>query len=142
MSTRNRRAAALLEVVVSLSILLMAMAVVGAVFRNGQLTIERAQRMSRARVLTERLLVEMDTGYLDMKERQLSGLFGEESMPGMSGRIEINPHERIQRLLDVDVYIYLGDPDGPEEQRTLVMATRVQRPEPRGMDFKEDMGRR
>lgn len=135
-----RRAAALLEVVVSVSILLLAMAVVGGVFRNGQLNIERAEQMTRGQVLTERLLVEMDTGLLDMKEREQTGSFGEESIEGMSWRVELTPHEKIDKLLNVDVSIYLGDPSGAEEARKLVMTTRVLRPEPRGLDLEEDAG--
>ncbi len=139
-SVTRRRGAALLEVVVALSILLVAMAVVGGAFRNGAHTIDRAERMSRARVMTERLLVEMDTGILEMEEREQSGWFGDEAMEGMSWAVEINPHERIERLLEVDVHIYLGDPDGDADERRHLLSTRVLRVEPKGLDLEEDFG--
>jgi hypothetical protein len=131
----------LLEVVVALSILLLAMSVVGAVFRNGQHNIELAERISRAQIMTERLLVELDTGYLDMEDRrEESGWFGVEAMAGMSWRVEIEPHETIDRLIEVDVHIYLGDPDGPEEERQRLLSTRVLRVEPKGLDLEKDFG--
>ncbi len=136
----HRRGAALLEVVVALSILLVAMAVVGGAFRNGAYTIDRAERMSRARIMTERLLVEMDTGILEMEEREQSGWFGDEAMEGMSWAVEINPHERIERLTEVDVHIYLGDPDGDADERLRLLSTRVLRVEPKGLDLEEDFG--
>ncbi|MBN2560747.1 MAG: hypothetical protein JXQ75_07450 [Phycisphaerae bacterium] len=135
-----RRGAALLEVVLALSILLLAMSVVGGVFRNGQRSIELTERMSRAQVMTERLVVEMDTGILEMEEREQTGWFGEESIPGMSWRVEINPHETIDRLLEVDIDIYMGDPNGSEEERQQILSTRILRVEPRGLDLEEDFG--
>lgn len=136
----RRCGVALLEVVVALSILLLAMSVVGLSFRNISRSIEDAERISRARIMTERLIVEMDTGILEMDEREMSGWFGEESIPGMSWRVEIIPHDRIERLVEVDIHIYLGDPDGDEEERLRLLSTRVWRPEPRGLDLEEDFG--
>jgi hypothetical protein len=138
---RVRRGAALLEVVIALSILLVTMSVVGLTFRNVQRNIEWSERLSRAVIMSERLLVEMDTGFLDMKdEREMSGWFGVESIPGMSWRVEINPHDRIDRLVEVDVHIYMGDPDGSEDERLRLLTTRVWRPEPRGLDLEKDFG--
>lgn len=134
------RGMVLLEVVISLSILLLAMSVVGLTFRNVERNIERAELMAVARSLTERLVVEMDTGILDMEERELSGWFGVEAIEGMSWRVEINPHDDIERLVEVDVHVYLGDPDGPEEERLRILSTRVWRPEPRGLDLEKDFG--
>jgi len=137
---RGRRGAVLLEVVVALSILLLAMSVVGLTFRNVMGNVERADRITRARIMTERLLVEMDTGILEMEEREQTGWFGKESIPGMSWRVEINPHDRIDRLVEVDVHIYMGDPDGSEEERQRLLSTRFWRPEPRGLDLEKDFG--
>jgi hypothetical protein len=136
----RRRGAALLEVVVALSILLVAMSVVGLTFRNGQRNAELTDEMTRAMMLTERLLAEMETGILEMEEREQSGWFGEEAMPGMSWRVLVNPHEDINGLVDVDIEIHMGDPDGSDEEHQLVLSTRVQRPEPRGIDFEKDFG--
>lgn len=136
----GRGGAALLEVVISVTILLAAMLVVGGAFHNGIYYIERAERMSRARIMSERMLVELETGILDMKEREQSGYFGEEALPGMSWRVEINPHDRIPRLLTVDIYIYMGDPDAAPGETERILFTRVLHAEPRGIDLKEDAG--
>jgi hypothetical protein len=130
----------LLEVVVSLSILLVAMSVVGLTVRNIQRNIERGELIARGDVMTERLVAEMDTGILDSEERDQSGWFGVEAPEGMSWRVEINPHDTIERLVEVDVRIYLGDPDGDEDERRLVSATRLWRVEPRGLDLERDFG--
>ena len=78
----RRRGAVLLEVVVSISILLMSMGVVGLVFRNGQLNIHRAERITRAMLLTEQLLVELDTNILELDEQELVGWFDVEAEEG------------------------------------------------------------
>ncbi len=135
----SRRSAALLEVVLSLSILLIAMSVVGLTFRNGERNVDLADQTTRGMLLTERLLAEMDTAILDMEEREQSGWFGEEGVPGMSWRVEINPNEDIKGLVDIDISIFMGDPDVPEKHE-LVLSTRVQRPEPKGIDFEKDFG--
>jgi hypothetical protein len=135
-----RQAAALLEVVISLSILLIAMSVVGLTFRNGERNVEVADHMTRAMMMTERMLAEADTGILKIDERTQSGYFGEEGPEGMSWRVEVNPHEEIKGLLDIDIYIYLGNPDASAEDHQLVLYTRVQRPEPKGIDFEKDFG--
>lgn len=137
---RPRRSAALLEVVLSLSLLLVAMSVVGLTFRNGERSVGIADQTTRGMLLTERLLSEMDTGILTMEEREQSGWFGEEGVPGMSWRVEINPHEEIKGLLDIDISIFMGDPDGTADEHELVLWTRVQRPEPKGIDFEKDFG--
>jgi hypothetical protein len=126
--------------VVSVTILLGAIAVVGAAFHNGIYYIERAEQIERARVMSEQLIVELETGWLDMKEREQTGTFGDEAMPGMSWRVSINPHPRIQRLLTVDVTIYMGEPDASPEKLDQILNTRVLHVEPRGLDLKEDMG--
>jgi len=130
----------LLEVVISLGILLVAMAVVGLAFHNGQQHVELAEQMTRARLMTEKLVAEMDTGLLDLTDREQSGWFGDESIPGMSWRMEVNPADRVKGLLDVDLNIYMGDPDGSEDEHQLILATRVERAEPRGIDFEKDFG--
>jgi len=134
------RAAALLEVVVSLSILMVAMAVVGATFRNCYQNAELTDLLTRSMMETERLLAEMDAGLLDIKEQEQSGWFGDEGPPGMSWRVEVTPHENMPDLLDVDIHIFLGDPDASDDEHRRLLTTRVQRPEPRGIDFEKDFG--
>ncbi len=136
----RRRGAALLEVVVALSILLVAMSVVGLVFQNGQHYAELTDQMTRAMMLTERLLAEIDTGILELEEREQVGWFGEEGPPNMSWRVSFTPHEDFDDLLDIDIEIHLGDPEGEDDEHQLILFTRVQRPEPRGIDFEKDFG--
>ncbi len=136
----RRCGAALLEVVVALSILLVAMSVVGLVFRNGQHYAELTDQMTRAMMLTERLLAEIDTGILELEEREQVGWFGEEGPPNMSWRVSFTPHEDFDDLLDIDIEIHLGDPEGEDDEHQLILFTRVQRPEPRGIDFEKDFG--
>lgn len=137
---RGVRGVALLEVVVSISILLMAMAVVGLVFNNGEHNLERAERITRAMLLSEQLIGELDTGILDLEEQEQSGYFGQEAEKGMSWRVEANPDINIEGLLRVDVHIFMGDPDGTDEERVRILSTHVFRPIPMGLDFERDFG--
>jgi len=137
---RGRRGVALLEVVVSISILLVAMAVIGLAFRNGQYNLQRSERITRAMLLTERLLAELDTGYLEIEEREQSGWFDVEAEEGMSWFVEINPDDNIDGLLKVDITIFLGDPEGTDEEHVRILSTHVFRPEPMGIDFERDFG--
>jgi hypothetical protein len=120
---RARRAAALLEVVVALGILLMAMAGTGIAFRNCLQNIERAERMSRAVFLTDRLIGEMDTGALVISEEEATGTLEEESMPGMSWRVVIQPLREIPGLLGVEVEVFMGDPDAKPDDREHVLSS-------------------
>ncbi len=136
-----RRGTALLEVVLSIGILLMAMVGVGVVFRNGLHHIEMAERISRSRVATERLIAEIDSKYLNIKEqRELSGYLGEEAPPGFSWRVVVDPHEKINRLATIDIEVLRGGPTASEEERELLYRVRILRPEPKGLDLKEDFG--
>lgn len=130
----------LLEVVISLGILLVAMGVIGLAFNNGRQKVEFAERMIRAMLMTEKLVAEMDTDLLDLEDREQSGWFGGESIPGMSWRVEVNPADQIPGMLEIDISIYMGDPDGSADERQLLLFTRVERIEPRGIDFEKDFG--
>ncbi|MCB9853628.1 MAG: hypothetical protein H6819_11075 [Phycisphaerales bacterium] len=147
-----RRGAALLEVVIALGLLLTAMVAIGVVFRNGQYFIEKAEVRTRAMLLTEKLITTLDTGVdqdrdgfpdIDMLEREQSGYFNtmgiQESIPGMSWGIESEPSQRVDGIYEIDINIYMGDPDD-EEARENVLRTRIVRVEPRGFDFERDFG--
>jgi len=136
----RRRGAALLEVIFALTILLLAMGVIGMAFRNGQVNMERSDRLARAMAMTERLVVEMDSGLLELEELEQSGWFGEESIPGLSWRVEVVPEDQLPELLRIAVHVYLGDPDGTEDERQHVLTTHVYRMKPRGIDFERDFG--
>jgi hypothetical protein len=126
--------------VISVSILLVAMGAIGIVFSNGLTTVDRTEQMIRAQMMTERLIAEMDLGILEIEEREQSGYFSEEAPAGMSWAVTIEPNERVEGLLDIDVEIFMGDPDGSEDERIFLLSTRIQRPEPRGIDFENDFG--
>lgn len=143
---RRRRGAALLEVVVALGILLVCMSIIGMAFRNGLYHVDHSEQKLRAMRMTERLLAELDTNLLDLEEREQTGWFYDpeygihEALPEMSWRVEVQPSDRIEGLVEVDISIYMGDPDGSEDARNLVLKTRALRPEPRGLDFERDFG--
>ena len=137
------RGAVLLEVVLSLGILMISMGAIGFTFSNGQYFLERSERLTRAMLMTEKLIVEMDAGLLSMEERELAGTFQTdgvtESLPGMSFKVVAEPSPRVVGLLNIDIDIYMGDPDD-EENRQLIMRTYVVRPLPQGLDFERDFG--
>lgn len=116
------------------------MSVVGLTFRNGERNVELSDHITRAMMMTDRLVEEIDTNQLKFDAREQWDSFGEEAPPGMSWRVVVNPHEEIRGLLDIDIYIYLGNPDASAEDHQLVLYTRLQRPEPKGIDFEKDFG--
>ena len=138
-----RPAAVLLEVVLALALLMIAMGVIGFTFRNGQYFIERSERLTRAMLMTEKLIVEMDSGLLAMDEREVTGTFEtdgiSETMPGLSFEILSEPSPSIVGLLNIEINIFLGSPED-EDSRQLVLQTHVVRPLPQGLDFERDFG--
>lgn len=142
-AARQCRALVLLEVVISLGILLLTIAVVGMIFRNGRENVELAERMSRGMIMTERLIAEMDTnsGLLNLDEREQSGFFREdETIKDMSWKITADPSQRVEGLLEIDIDIFIGNPEGEIEERQFVMSTRLFRALPRGIDLENDFG--
>lgn len=148
------RAAVLFEVVVALSILLVALAVVGATFRNGAYHVQLAERMNQANTLTERLLTELDLALLPIMQpvpadtptsganrtQELTGYFGEEAPPGMSWKIEVAPDQLVEGVMKVGVHIFLGDPDAGENKQQRLLTTYVFRAEPRNINLQTDFG--
>lgn len=138
---------ALLEVVVALSILLVAMAVVGATFRNGAQNVMLAERMNQAQLLTDRLLTELDVGLIPldipeqgMPNQDLSGYFEEDAPPGMSWKLEVTTDENLPDLLKVGVSIFLGDPEAADDQHQRLLTTHVVRVVPRAINLETDFG--
>jgi len=140
---RRRSAAVLLEVVLALALLMIAMGVIGFTFRNGEYFIERSERLTRAMLMTEKLIVEMDSGLLAMDEREIAGTFMtdgvSETMPGLSFEVVTEPSPSIVGLLNIDINVYMGNPED-EDSRQLVLQTHVVRPLPQGLDFERDFG--
>lgn len=150
----RRRAAALLEVVIAISILLVAMSVVGATFRNGAHNVELAERMNQASSLTDRLLTELDLGLAPIlqpveagdaaasggQKQELTGWFGEDAPPGMSWKVEAEPDILLPDIFKVGVHIYLGDPDAGEDRTQRLLSTYVLRAVPRTINLETDFG--
>lgn len=136
----QRRAAALLEVVLALSILLVAMSIIGAAFRNGLFHVEHAERMNQATLMTDRLLTALDLGMVAPTEREQTGFFTEETIPGMSWSVEAQPIETVPGLFHIRVSIFMGDPEGSEDQKQHLMTTYVLRAEPRNVNLETDFG--
>lgn len=135
-----RRGVALLEVVVSLGILLVAMSVIGFTFRNGQHNLTMAEQMARAQLATEELITHIDTGYLLLTEPVQTGGFGDETEAGLAYRIFVNPSQTVPGLFEIDIEIHMGDPNGADNEHQLILANRILRVEPRGLDFERDFG--
>jgi hypothetical protein len=118
--------------VVSLSILLIAMSVVGLTFRNGERSVELAEQMMLADAETERIVTDLVADTRKLEERQQSGYFEESGPGGMSYRVDINPDVNIPGILNIDINIYNGDPGASAKEHTLLVSTRVQRIDPKG----------
>lgn len=138
---------ALLEVVVALSILLVAMAVVGVTFRNGAQNVMLAERMNQAQLLTNRLLTELDVGLIPlsvpeqgMPNEDLSGYFGDDAPPGMSWKLEVTSDDNLPDMLKVGVSIFLGDPEAADDQHQRLLTTHVVRVVPRAINLETDFG--
>ena len=86
-----RRAAALLEVVISLSILLVAMSAIGVAFSTGLFHVEHAERMNQATMMTDRLLTAVDLGMIAPSDREQTGVFSGETIAGMSWEMQAQP---------------------------------------------------
>lgn len=143
----SQRGVALLEVVVALSILLVAMAIVGATFRNGSQNVLLAERMNQAQLLTERLLTELDVGLIPIEipeqgvpSDELTGWFGEDAPPGMSWKLEVTSDDTLPDLLRVGVSIFQGDPEASDDQHQRLLTTYVVRVVPRAINLETDFG--
>ncbi len=135
-----RRGAALLEVVIALSILLVAMSAIGVVFRTGLFHVEHAERMNQATLMTDRLLTAVDLGMLAPGDREQTGVFSGETISGMSWSIEAQPIEAMPGLYHVRVSIFMGDPEGSDKERQHLLTTYVLRAEPRNVNLETDFG--
>jgi len=133
------RAAALLEVVIALSVLLVCMSVVGVIFSNGTYYIERAEELARADIMTERLIGQIETGITTLDAQETIGDFADEGVPGMTFRVLVNPDPNVTDLLRVDIDVFMGNPAEDENAR-LVTTTHLLRAAPKGIDFARDFG--
>lgn len=145
---RGRRGAALLEVVLSVSILVIAMGIIGFAFRNGQLDIDRAELRTRAMMATEQVLTNIDLATLPIVQQaeattggqmtDLSGAMDIDAPPGMSYRVMAGMDPMIPGTARVQVDIFNGDPT--DENSPLILSTMVLRAPPRPINLGRDFG--
>lgn len=133
------RAAALLEVVIALSLLLISMAAVGVTFNNGTYYVEKAELLARADIMTERLIGQIETGIVDLASPQTVGDFGEEGVPGMNFRVTVTNDTNVPDLLYVDIEVFMGHPE-EDDNAQLITVTHLLRAMPKGIDFARDFG--
>jgi len=135
-----RHAVALLEVVVALSILLLAMAVVGMAFRNSQLYVDRAEQIARATQMTDRLMGELSTGLSVAGENEATGSYGDEGPPDMCWRVVAFPADQIPGLINLEIEIFMGAPDAKPEERQHVLTTYAQQALFEPVNMQRDFG--
>lgn len=144
---RRMRGVMLLEVLLALSILMLTIAVLGAAIRNGALWAERAERVSRATVLTDDLLARLDLGVLvnpaDLQtgqEREVSGDFGDQGPAGLSWALKMEPDQNEPELMRVRVDVIEGDAAANPDDAKILLTTHVIRAKPRAINLKNDFG--
>src|SRR5437773_2440031 len=98
----HRRGAALLEVVVALSILLLAMGIIGAVFYNCDFHVRRAVNKSRAMMLSEQVIINYDTGQF-RDQLEATGEFGDAGPPGWGWSFKVEKDASVEGLQRVSV---------------------------------------
>jgi hypothetical protein len=100
-------------------------------FRNGAMYVERADRLSRATELTQRLVGELATGLTVVAENQASGGFGafaprDEDGREMCWNVAVTPADQIPGLLNIEFEVFMGAPDSKPEDRQHILTTYAQ----------------
>lgn len=135
----DRRGAMLLEVVLSVSILLIAIGVCGSAVRNSMLSVQRAEEITRSMLLTESILNDLDTGVL-LPEEEQSGDFSAVGLPSWNWELRIVPVEQEPELLRVTVSLFQQGSGGGSDDRRTLLTTSTLRARPRTLNLKEDFG--
>jgi len=144
-SRSGRRGAMLLEVVLALSILLIAIAVCGLALNNNLADVKKGESLTRAMLLTEELLTRVDAGQIQMDQTEQSGEFGDpdtrsESDPLFSYSLSIVPVEQEPDILRVEATIFERNPSDSTDGAKQVLVTKTLRAKPRPLNLKEDFG--
>lgn len=136
-----RRGVVLLEVVVALSLLLVALAMIGAAFRNSDRNARRAVEQARAMMLSEQIITYFDTQQPQFKdEREVSGTFDVEGPPGWGWKVTVVDDVNVEGMKRVTVRIVDGDPDGSEDDQRPILVSHFLRAEPKNFNLQEDFG--
>ncbi|MCK6484636.1 MAG: hypothetical protein HUU22_12155 [Phycisphaerae bacterium] len=135
------RGVVLLEVVVALSLLLVALAMIGAAFRNSDRNARRAVEQARAMMLSEQVITYFDTQQPQFKdEREVSGMFDVDGPPGWGWKVTVVDDVNVEGMKRVTVRIVEGDPDGSEDDQRPILVSHFLRAEPKNFNLQEDFG--
>lgn len=146
---RHRRGALLLEVILSLTILFMGMAVVGIQMRTSIIAGYENERLTQALMLAEAKLGQLDVGAINLQRDMSSdgvieGDFGM-SFPGFFYRFTIEPHDDLEDIFEVTTDILYGPPEydrepGNIEDSKVVLTLYSFRPTPPTLNLQRDFG--
>ena len=145
----SRRGALLLEVILSLSILFMGMAVIGIQLRTAVMAGYDNERRTQAQMLAEAKLAQLDSGAINLQRDMssdglLEGDFGL-SFPGYFFRFSIEPHDNLVDMFQVTTQILFGpteddlDP-GDIEDAEVLLTLHSLRPTPPTLNMQRDFG--
>lgn len=144
-----RRGALLLEVILSLSILFMGMAVIGIQLRTAVVAGYDNERRTQAQMLAEAKLAQLDSGAINLQRDMssdglLEGDFGL-SFPGYFFRFSIEPHDTLEDMFQVTTQILFGPPEddldpGDIEDAEVLLTLHSLRPTPPTLNMQRDFG--
>lgn len=144
-----RRGALLLEVILSLSILFMGMAVIGIQLRTAVVAGYDNERRTQAQMLAEAKLAQLDSGAINLQRDMssdglLEGDFGL-SFPGYFFRFNIEPHDDLEDMFQVTTQILFGPPEddldpGDIEDAEVLLTLHSLRPTPPTLNMQRDFG--
>ncbi|MFO0973523.1 MAG: hypothetical protein U1A27_08810 [Phycisphaerae bacterium] len=141
-----RRGVLLLEVVLSLAIMLMAIAALGVAFGNSLASASKAERLTRAMLLTDDVLTRFDMGLFvqaqqnQQTEQTVSGAL---PVPGLTYELEVKPDEQEPELLRVTATVFDQTREQTatsEAERVPLLVTHALRPKYKAVNLKEDFG--
>src|SRR5262249_16230006 len=141
----TRRGAALLEVVIAISVLALAMGVIGATFYNSDANVHHAIDKSRAMMLTEQFITNYDTGQFQQGQggeaaREGSGMFGDAAPPGWAWAYKVEKDLNVPGLERVTVRIVQKDPEGKSDEESPILVSHFLRAEKKNLNLQEDLG--
>jgi len=135
----RRPGIALLEVVVSLGLLLIALSMVGAAFVNCDKMSHETVERSRALMLSEQIITYLDTGKYG-SETDTDGTFGDEGPEGWSWHLKMDKDANVPGLLRYTIEILEKKKEGEGESTRPILVTKLLRAEKKNINLKEDYG--
>jgi uncharacterized membrane protein YgcG len=146
LTATHRRAALLLEIIVALTIMVAAMAFVGAQMVGGIRMVSYADQQARAGELADRMLAVLELD-LEATQRLMEDLTDEgdfgEQYPAYMWRVIAEPLTDVEGLNQVSIEIlYQNDPElyGEIEEARVVHSLHMLKANPQGIDLAADFG--